>query len=800
VENMKPILKVLAIAAFIFLIGHFLERSAQDIESLEHNIEVLAELFTVFVSFSIFAVTWYAYKRSKDNHAIFFGATFLVIGLVDLFHTLSYPFMPEFITPNSTHKSAILWSFARFVSAPLFLASVFIYRDTLPRWINKPVLLALVIVPNSILTLLLLYYSDYLPVMEYPDGSSSIARILALTISIVVISYSGYLYTKRIQKTGERNLIFIIYGFIIVVFSDIIYFSYDFSGHLLKIAGFYLMYLALYRSSVELPYERLAIAEEKLRQSYDFQSVINSLLNFSLEDKPIEEIFKGTLNRIFSIPWFAVESKGCIYLVEDEPEVLVMKAQIGLNEIIQKNCGRVPFGRCLCGRAALTHEIQFADRLDDRHEIVSDGIHPHGHYCVPILSAGRTLGVINLYLEEGHRREQHDEKFLIAVADTLAGIIKRKQSEGTLRDSEDRHRRLVEFSPYGLTIHSEGKLVFVNSAGAKILGAADPSELIGKSIFQIIHPDYHEIVKERIRMGEEGKTASLIEVKFLRLDGTPVDAEIVSIPFTYMDKPAMYGVFRDITERKQAEKIRLENLRLEAADKAKSEFLANMSHELRTPLNASIGFSELLKQGMAGELSEKQEHFIDNILTSNQFLLTLINDILDISKIEAGKIELVPEKMSLPVTIKETLTLIKEKASKHNVLLKTEFDPELEFIEVDKQRFKQILFNLLNNAVKFSKETGGTVTITAKKEGDMAKVSVSDTGIGIKEENIGRLFQKFEQLESGISQKYGGTGLGLAITKQLVEMHGGKIWAESKYGEGSTFTFILPLEGKKVIK
>jgi len=145
------------------------------------------------------------------------------------------------------------------------------------------------------------------------------------------------------------------------------------------------------------------------------------------------------------------------------------------------------------------------------------------------------------------------------------------------------------------------------------------------------------------------------------------------------------------------------------------------------------------------------------------------------------------------MTINETLLLIKEKALKHKVLLKSEFDPDLEFIEADKQRFKQVLFNLLSNAVKFSKDDGGTITITAKKEGGMAQISVSDTGIGIKEENIGRLFNKFEQLESGISQKYGGTGLGLAITNQLVELHGGAIIAKSKYGDGSTFTFTLPL-------
>jgi len=262
-------------------------------------------------------------------------------------------------------------------------------------------------------------------------------------------------------------------------------------------------------------------------------------------------------------------------------------------------------------------------------------------------------------------------------------------------------------------------------------------------------------------------------------------------------KPLYYLAFmEDITESRIWDELRLKNIRLEEADKVKSDFIASMSHELRTPLNSSIGFSELLKMESAGELNEKQRRYVDNILASNQFLLTLINDILDLSKIEAGKIELVIEKMSVPVTIKETLSLIKEKALKNNVLLNTEFDPELEFIDADKQRFKQVLYNLLSKAVKFTPKDG-TVTIRTKKEGNMAQISVSDTGIGIREENIGKLFQKFEQLEPGISKKYGGTWLGLAITKQLVELHGGSITAESKFGEGSMFTFTLPLLAKK---
>ncbi len=250
-----------------------------------------------------------------------------------------------------------------------------------------------------------------------------------------------------------------------------------------------------------------------------------------------------------------------------------------------------------------------------------------------------------------------------------------------------------------------------------------------------------------------------------------------------------------IDDQKRAQQIQLENERLIYASKAKSEFLANMSHELRTPLNAIIGFSELLKMG--GGLNEKQEHYLDNVLTSSKFLLDLINEILDLSKVEAGRMELAIEKVSVPAMINETITLFKEKAAKNNIVLKKDLDAQLDFIEIDQQRFKQVLFNLLSNAVKFSKKEGGTVTVTSKREGNMAKFQVSDTGIGIMEEDMGKLFKAFDQLDTGISREYGGTGLGLAISKKMVELHDGKIMAESRYGIGSTFTFILPIKAKE---
>jgi two-component system cell cycle sensor histidine kinase PleC len=254
----------------------------------------------------------------------------------------------------------------------------------------------------------------------------------------------------------------------------------------------------------------------------------------------------------------------------------------------------------------------------------------------------------------------------------------------------------------------------------------------------------------------------------------------------------------DITERKKLEELRLENERMVSANKAKSEFLTIMSHELRTPLTSVIGYSIILEGKTQGELNEKQRFFVDNILKSSKHLLDLINNFLQLAKSEAGKQQqMVFEEITIPDAINEIFKLFKENAKEHDIILRKEFDPEMQSLQADKRALKQILFNLLSNAIKFSKKEGGIITISTKRENDRAKISVADTGIGIKEEDIPRLFQKFEQLDPGISRKYEGSGLGLAITKQLVDMHGGKIWVESKYGEGSNFIFLLPIGGKK---
>ncbi|MCX7045155.1 MAG: ATP-binding protein, partial [Candidatus Sumerlaeota bacterium] len=249
----------------------------------------------------------------------------------------------------------------------------------------------------------------------------------------------------------------------------------------------------------------------------------------------------------------------------------------------------------------------------------------------------------------------------------------------------------------------------------------------------------------------------------------------------------------DITERKQVEKaLHAAKQAVEAASRAKSEFLANMSHELRTPLNSIIGFSEVLHDQTFGPLTHKQTRYVDNVLTAGQHLLSLINDILDISKVEAGKMTV--EARSFPVRpmLDNALVLVKERALKHGLMLSLETPADLT-VSADERMLKQILFNLLSNAVKFS-EPGGRVAITAERAGDDLCVSVADTGIGIKLEDQARLFTEFEQLDSGYDRMHQGTGLGLALTRKFVELHGGRIWVESEgEGKGSTFRFTLPL-------
>jgi PAS domain S-box-containing protein len=332
----------------------------------------------------------------------------------------------------------------------------------------------------------------------------------------------------------------------------------------------------------------------------------------------------------------------------------------------------------------------------------------------------------------------------------------------------------------------EGRITYWNHGAERLYGWTR-EEVLGKSKHPLLLTVFPRPLEEiNQHLAESGHWEG--ELIHTRRDGSQVSVE--SRWTLHRDKnnepSAVLEINHDITERKRFE----ESLR--KANQMKSEFMANMSHELRTPLNGILGFTEFLVDEKPGPLNPKQKEYLTDVHNSAQHLLQLINDVLDLAKVEAGKIELHPETFSPAKAIEEVCAVIKGIAQKKKVKVTWNVSSDLDSVTLDQQKFKQICYNLLANAVKFT-DSGGSVEIHAlARDRERFDLRVSDTGIGIKNEDMQRLFREFEQLETGTARRFEGTGLGLALTKKLVELQGGSIAVESEFGNGTTFSVTMP--------
>ncbi len=366
-------------------------------------------------------------------------------------------------------------------------------------------------------------------------------------------------------------------------------------------------------------------------------------------------------------------------------------------------------------------------------------------------------------------------------------ISDRKKADNALREGERKFRSYIENAPHGIFIVDEtGNCMEVNRT-ASILTGYSEKELVGAKLTEMIEPEFLHRSKKIFReLKENGFSSS--EVIFRKKNGTK---RWLKCDATRLAENSNLVFASDITEKKKAEHSLIEaKMMAEENSRIKSEFLANMSHELRTPLTAIIGFSDMLNTKMAGDLNEKQFRFIDHINKSGEHLLELINDILDLSKVEAGKMKLECEYFSVSAMFEEIRTLMTPMAMRKNVDLKIENNITTDDIFADRVKFKQIMYNLLSNAIKFTPENG-EVFVAAERIDKKVSVSVTDSGIGIPEHRLSDIFDPFTQVDSSNKRKHGGTGLGLTLVKQFVEMHEGEINVESEEGTGSTFTFTI---------
>ena len=367
------------------------------------------------------------------------------------------------------------------------------------------------------------------------------------------------------------------------------------------------------------------------------------------------------------------------------------------------------------------------------------------------------------------------------------------------RASEQQMRKVIDGSQQGIIVRTLEKPLYVNNGFARLLGYQSVQELLADPQTPLndgIHPDDLPIVLKHLRQRLSGEVKfSQYELRIRRRDGSYVWVETMASLVNWDGQPASLSWLIDIEARKKAEADLIASREAaERANRVKSDFLASMSHELRTPLNAIIGFSEMISAEMLGDLNPRYAQYARDIHRSGQLLLELINDVLDLSKLEAGKASLNETKLDLVDLVRNCLALVRTQAEEKNLVVTEELPKELPSVRADARALKQVLLNLLSNAIKFT-PPGGRVSAGARFDPSLGiMLFVADTGIGMSAEEVKVAMEPFGQIDSMLAREHPGTGLGLPISAALVKLHGGEIRIDSIPGEGTRLTATLPLE------
>jgi PAS domain S-box-containing protein len=519
-----------------------------------------------------------------------------------------------------------------------------------------------------------------------------------------------------------------------------------------------------------------------------------------------------------------------IFAINNRQQQLEMIYGRGFDRQTMKKAAVLPMEGSLTGMAVQQKQVVLSTNIAADSRLLSDVRQAlakkdlYSAISIPLLARDRVLGAMDLLYKTRYDLSEYEKETLIAIGKTIGlamdnarqmkriqtEIEERKETEKALRESEDKYRNLVNQANDGILIIQDGLIRFANPSAVEMSGET-AAGFINQPFTAYLHPDEKDRIKkvyqERIL---EDLPIAIYETVFVRKDGQLIYAEVNGNRTTYLDKPADLVIIRNISDRKQAQlalKRAHDNLevkvaartaelavakeRAEESDRLKSAFLAAMSHELRTPLNSIIGFTGIILQRIVGPLNDEQSKQLTMVQDSAHHLLSLINDVLDLSKIEAGQLTIASEDFDLRIAIKKVVDSVVPMAQQKGLPIIIDIAPEIGTIVSDRRRVEQILLNLVNNAIKFTTE--GQVTLRCRIDGDWISTEVQDTGIGIALEDSKKLFKSFQQIETGLSRRFEGTGLGLSICKKLVNLLGGEICAHSNgLGKGATFSFILP--------
>ena len=695
------------------------------------------------------------------------------------------------------------------------MAEYSVEQEQLPQPISPIALKRSVVTGRAAIDRETIHHADVLPLLEteYPDSRESLLPLGARAVLAVPLireggAYGGIFLFRREPRLFSRDQVALVETF-------------------------------ARQAAIAIDNVRLF---NETREALDQQTAISEILRvISSSPGDVRPMLNAVAERALKL---CDAAESTIVLVEGD--ALRFAAGFGTTQTLAKD-ELIPLTRgSATGRAVIDRELFHMDDLatapEDEFPIGRELQRRFGHHAilsVPLMREDRAIGAIALWRMEARRFSDKQIALVKTFADQAAIAIENVRLFNATKEALEQQTavaeilRVISSSPTDV----QPVLDAIAESAAHLCDAAAASMYLtdgtvlrhlasrGPSPDPVISVEVLPINRDSIS-GRALLERRTIEVDDMLAAGAeyPLSVEIarrsghrtvVVVPLFREGKP--FGTIllrrqevRPFSERELAllrtfgdqAAIALENVRLfreiedksrqlEVANKHKSEFLANMSHELRTPLNAIIGFSEVLLEKMFGEINAKQQDYLSDIHSSGRHLLALINDILDLSKIEAGRMELEPSDFDVPTALQNAMTLVRERAQRHGIALSLNIDPSVRELRADERKFKQILVNLLSNAVKFTPD-GGQVALRARPVDRGLEVSVSDTGIGIAPEDQEKVFEEFRQVGGDYKTKQEGTGLGLALARRFVELHRGVITVQSELGKGATFTFTIP--------